>query len=58
MYMVYKWGKVFRIIPEFSILRLSFTESQPQNAKLGSLYSFFDSFLDCLQNMDLLIYIL
>ena len=34
-------GEVFRIIPEFSILRLTFcrnnTESQPQNAELGRL---------------------
>ena len=29
------WVKVFRIIPEFRILRLTPQESQPQNAELG-----------------------
>ena len=29
------WVKVFRINPEFRILRLTFQESQPQNAELG-----------------------
>ena len=29
--------KVFRIIPEFRILRLTFHRSQPQNAELGRL---------------------
>ena len=29
------WVEVFRIIPEFNILRLTFLESQPQNAELG-----------------------
>ena len=33
---VHTWMKVFRIIPEFRILRLSI-ESQPQNAELGSI---------------------
>ena len=28
------WVKVFRIVPEFRILRLTSTESQPQNAEL------------------------
>ena len=33
------WGKVFRIISELWILRLTFTmENQPQNAELGQLY--------------------
>ena len=31
----YKWMKVFRIIPEFRILRLTFHRSQTQNAELG-----------------------
>ena len=32
------WVKVFRINPEFRILRLTFcVESQPQNAELGRL---------------------
>ena len=29
--------KVFRIIPEYRILRLTFQESRPQNAELSSL---------------------
>ena len=35
------WVNVFRIIPEFRILSLTFhriVESQPQNAELGTLY--------------------
>ena len=52
-------GELLRIIPEFGIFWCwFFTESQPQNTELGSLYSFYDSFLDFLQNMDLLIDIL
>ena len=31
------WVKVFRIIPEFRILRLTFQESLPQNAELSGL---------------------
>ena len=31
------WLKVFRINPEFRILRLTSKESPPQNAKLGRL---------------------
>ena len=41
---MFTWVKVFRIIPEFRILRLTFyrlsiysIESQPQNAELGRL---------------------
>ena len=38
---VIAWMKVFRIIPEFRILRLTFhtlsIERQPQNAELGRL---------------------
>ena len=30
-----KWVKVFRIIPEFRILRPTFDRSQPQNAEIG-----------------------
>ena len=30
---IYAWVKVFRIIPEFRILRLTSIESQPQNAE-------------------------
>ena len=33
--MVNLWVKVFRRNPEFRILRLTFIESQPQNAELG-----------------------
>ena len=33
---IFSLVKVFRIIPEFRILRLLFIESQPQNAELGS----------------------
>ena len=34
---LHAWVKVFRIIPEFRILRLTFHRSQPQNAELGRL---------------------
>ena len=49
------WVKVFMIIPEFRILRLTFhTERQPQNAELGRLFkSFSDLLSDCLRTFDL-----
>ena len=34
------WVKVFRIIPEFRILRLTFHESQPQNPEFLISYTF------------------
>ena len=40
--------KVFRIIPEFKILRLTFHKSQPQ--KLD--YDIFDLILDLLKTID------
>ena len=35
--LAYAWVKVFRINPEFRILRLTFMESQPPNAELRRL---------------------
>ena len=38
--LLFPWMNVFRINPEFRILRLTFhIESQPQNADLGGLYT-------------------
>ena len=45
------WVKVFRNIPEFRILRVTF-QSHPQNAELRDCISFFDLFSVCPRTTD------
>ena len=44
--------KVYRIIPEFRILRLTFHRKSASNAELGDYYRFSDLYLVCLKAID------
>ena len=48
------WVKVFRIIPEFRILRLAVQRKQPQNAEFRRKYSISNLFLLSVKIIDYL----